>query len=154
VAFVGRKARKQIRELAEVPGVAVSGTVDDVGPDIAKAAVYIVPLRIGGGSRLKILEAMAMKKAVVSTSIGAEGLHVQSGDQILIQDEPNNFAVAVLTCLDDAALRKRLGIHGGQLVAARYRWEDLAGKLHNYIVQIAKKSKTSESPLAHCRNAS
>jgi len=140
LAFVGRQPPKHILKLAKIPGVAVTGTVDDVRPYIAKAALCIVPLRIGGGSRLKILEAMAMEKPVVSTSIGAEGLQVRDGKNILIADSPEDFAKAVLICLDDVDLRKSLAIQGRRLVETNYRWEDQAKKLSNYINEIAHSS--------------
>src|SRR4029079_4842246 len=74
LSIVGRTPTPAVKKLACIPGVEVTGRVDDVRPHIARAAVYIVPLRIGGGTRLKIFEAMSMAKAVVSTTIGAEGL--------------------------------------------------------------------------------
>ena len=84
-----------------VASVHVTGTVEDVRPYIARSAVCIVPLRIGGGSRLKILEALAMKKAVVSTTVGAEGLSITDGDNILIADTPERFSKCVVDCLLD-----------------------------------------------------
>ncbi len=79
-----------MKKLAEERGVTVTGRVDDVRPYMRDAAVYIVPLRIGGGTRLKIFEAMAMGKAVVSTTVGAEGLPVTDGEHVLLADEPRD----------------------------------------------------------------
>ena len=90
-----------MQKLAEIPGVEVTGRVDDVRPHIARGSVYIVPLRIGGGTRLKIFEAMAMGKAVVSTTVGAEGLPVTNGRDIDIADEPARFAHAVVHLMRD-----------------------------------------------------
>src|SRR5262249_54224640 len=89
----GRDAQHH-RKLGEIAGVEVTGRVDDVRPHIARGAVYVVPLRIGGGTRLKIFEAMSMGKAVVSTAIGAEGLPVTNGRDIVIADEASAFADA------------------------------------------------------------
>ena len=85
----GQSPTERLKRYGNRPGVVVTGRVDDVKPHIARATVYVVPLRIGGGTRLKILEALAMGKAVVSTSIGAEGLNLTVGDEIMIADEAN-----------------------------------------------------------------
>ena len=82
LSIIGRAPTPAVRKLAEIPGVEVTGRVDDVRPHIARGAVYVVPLRIGGGTRLKIFEAMSMAKAVVSTTVGAEGLPVTHGRDI------------------------------------------------------------------------
>src|SRR5579859_70687 len=87
VSIVGRSPTPAVRRLAEIRGVEVTGRVDDVRPHIARGAVYIVPLRIGGGTRLKIFEAMSMARAVVSTTVGAEGLPVTAGHDIVMADE-------------------------------------------------------------------
>src|SRR4051812_46781785 len=105
LSIVGRAPTPAVRALAR-DGIEVTGTVDDVRPYMQKAAAYIVPLRIGGGTRLKIFEAMAMGKAVVSTTIGAEGLPIAAGEHALIADEPRSFADAVLTLVRDTARRK------------------------------------------------
>ncbi len=104
-------------------GVGLAGRVADVRPMMAHAGVIVVPLRAGSGTRLKILEALAMGKAVVSTSIGAEGLDVEDGRDILIADTPEQFATAVTHALADPALRERLGVNGRALVEQDYRWE-------------------------------
>jgi sugar transferase (PEP-CTERM/EpsH1 system associated) len=138
IFFVGRRPGRKIRELARIPGFYVTGTVDDVRPYIAEAAVYVVPLRIGGGSRLKILEAMSMKKAVVSTAVGAEGLRVCDGENIIIRDDPQGFADAILACIDDKALAARIGESGMETVHRYYRWDELGKKLSDYICKVAR----------------
>ena len=139
VVLVGRRPPKKIMELGKIEGVTVTGTVDDVRPYIARAAVYIVPLRIGGGSRLKILEAMAMKKAVISTSVGAEGLWITEGTNILLGDTPEGFAEKILTCLGSQRLRGRLGEQGRKLVEQHYRWEELGRRYSNYLISVVKR---------------
>jgi len=136
VAFVGRNPSRKVIDLGSTEGVTVTGTVDDVRPYIARAAVYIVPLRVGGGSRLKILEAMAMKKAIVSTDVGVEGLHVTADENILVAGEARAFARSVIRCLEDETLRGRLGDNGRRMVEQKYRWDLLGEKLHNYICSI------------------
>ena len=96
LSIVGRAPTPAVRRLAAEHGVEVTGRVDDVRPYMRDAAVYVVPLRIGGGTRLKIFEAMAMGKAVVSTAVGAEGLPVDGGEHLLLADEPRGFARGVV----------------------------------------------------------
>ena len=106
-------------------GVELTGYVPDVRPYVRDAARYIVPLRVGGGTRLKILDAWAMGKAVVSTSVGCEGLAAEDGQNILIRDDPDGFAHAVRAVLHDGALRQRLGIEGRSTVERLYSWEGI-----------------------------
>nr|BBH95743.1 glycosyl transferase family 1 [Thermogemmatispora argillosa] len=121
--IVGRNPPLSVRRLARLPGVIVTGTVPDVRPYLAGASVVVVPLRIGSGTRLKILEALAMKKAVVSTTLGAEGLTVVSGRHLVLADAPEDFARAVISLLEDANRRQVLGEAGRRLVEQNYSWE-------------------------------
>jgi len=125
--IVGRRPGKKILALAESdPGIEVTGRVDDIRPSIAKGSVYIVPLRVGGGTRLKIFEAMAMGKAVVSTTIGAEGLPVTNGSDIILADEPAHFADEVYRLLGSPAERKRIGDAARRIVEEKYSWAAVA----------------------------
>jgi glycosyltransferase involved in cell wall biosynthesis len=101
----------------------VTGTVPDVPPYLATAQVAIVPLLIGSGTRLKILEALSMQKAVVSTSLGCEGLAVVPGEHLVVADQPEEFAQAVVAFLKNAEMRKAFGAAGRALVEAEYSWE-------------------------------
>jgi sugar transferase (PEP-CTERM/EpsH1 system associated) len=127
-AVVGRDPPPRVQRLAG-PGITVTGTVPDVRPWMQEAAVFVVPLRSGSGTRLKILEALASGCAVVSSSIGCEGLDVTPGTDILVADDPAGFAAAVLRCLRDRELRVRLGARGRELVERRYRWESIGRAL-------------------------
>jgi glycosyltransferase involved in cell wall biosynthesis len=109
--------------------VEVAGKVDDLRPHLASAAVSIVPLRIGGGTRFKILEAMAMAKPVVSTSLGAEGIDAEPGRHLLLADDREAFAAAVGRVLDDSLLGARLGSEGRALVEERFSWQAAAQPL-------------------------
>ncbi len=100
--------------------------MEDVRPHVAAGAVYVVPLRIGGGTRLKIFEAMAMAKAVVSTSVGAEGLPVTHGRDVLIADEPVRFAQSVVHLIRDVEARQRIEREARRLVVERYDWSAVA----------------------------
>ncbi|HYV84809.1 MAG TPA: glycosyltransferase [Patescibacteria group bacterium] len=123
---VGRNPGPRLRALAGEEGVGVTGTVPDVRPYLAPAALCVVPLRVGGGTRLKIFEALAMGKAVVSTSVGAEGLPLVDGVHYLRADAPANFARAVVLLLRDPERRAALGDAGRALVETRHAWAQVA----------------------------
>ncbi|HEU5256000.1 MAG TPA: glycosyltransferase family 4 protein [Vicinamibacterales bacterium] len=124
--IVGRNPSARVRELAARPGIVVTGTLDDVRPSIAEGSVYVVPLRAGSGTRIKIFEALSMGKAVVSTSVGAEGLALESGRHFLAADTAHDFAQAVIRLLRDPARRRALGDAGRALVDANYSWSKVA----------------------------
>jgi glycosyltransferase involved in cell wall biosynthesis len=126
VTVVGRNPTPRLRAAAERAGLTLTGTVDDVRPYMAEAAVYMVPLRVGGGTRLKIFEALAMGKAVVSTAVGAEGLPLEHGRHFLQADAPADFARSVVELLRDPARRQVLGGAGRRLVVERYSWAQVA----------------------------
>ena len=127
ITVVGRKPPQWLVDLAgTIPGVNVTGTVDDVRPYIAENALYIVPLRIGGGSRLKILEAFSMKKPVLSTSIGAEGLEVEDGTHLLLRDGPESFADTAIDMLSNQERYEKLGENGRELILNKYTWDSIA----------------------------
>jgi glycosyltransferase involved in cell wall biosynthesis len=118
------------RALTHLPdGVETTGFVDDVRPFFAGASVFAVPLRVGGGTRLKILDAMASGKAIVSTSIGCEGLGLIPEKEILIGDSPEEFARQVVRVCQDAALRLALGAAGRARVEREYAWGTIGEKL-------------------------
>ena len=141
--FVGRSPPPDIQSLAAVPGFKLTGTVEDVRPYVERAAVYVVPLRIGGGSRLKILEALAMGRPVVSTTVGAEGLDVVNERHLLLADDPASFAKAVLRALDDRELCERLVAQGRRLVEQHYGWDALAEQFSGFIQEVVEGSEMS-----------
>lgn len=127
--IVGSNPTPRVLDLRRIEGVIVTGSVEDVRPYIARGAVYVVPIRVGGGTRLKILQALAMEKAVVSTTIGCEGQELQPGQHLLAADEPQQFANAVIRLIKDKALRRRLGENGRAFVKERYDWDVIVRKL-------------------------
>jgi polysaccharide biosynthesis protein PslH len=130
--IVGRKPAKSVMEQYScLPGIDFVGEVNEVRSHLDRATVIIVPLRIGGGSRIKILEALAAGKAVISTTIGAEGLDVISGEHLLIANSPAEFAGGVEELLASTQLRRRLGNNGRKLVTDRYGWDQIANRLES-----------------------
>ncbi len=127
LTVVGRDPYPGLVELSKRdPSVIVTGRVDDVRPYMEEAAVYVVPLRIGGGTRLKIYEAMAMEKPIVSTSIGAEGLPVTNGTEILLADTPESFADDVVKLLKDRTLADDIGQRAAARVRKEFGWDTVA----------------------------
>lgn len=124
--IAGRDPDPKLKALANEPYIQIGGFVEDIRPSLAACSVFVVPLRAGAGTRLKILEALAMGKAVVSTTIGAEGLNVQPEENILIADQPAEFARQTMRLLADPELRIRLGQAGRRLVERQYSWEKIA----------------------------
>jgi polysaccharide biosynthesis protein PslH len=117
-------------------GVTIVGPVDDLRPHLAAASVIVVPLRLGSGTRLKILEAWAMARPVVSTSLGAEGLDAMPGQDLMIGDNPADFANAVLRVLGEPRLADELGRAGRALVSERYSWRGAAQALEAFFRQV------------------
>lgn len=107
-------------------GVELVGEVADVRPEMEQAAVMVAPLRVGGGSRIKILEALAMEKPVVATTIGAEGLDLVSGEHLLLADSPQALAASLLDLLRNPRTARELGRRGAALVRGQYSWEQSA----------------------------
>lgn len=139
-SIVGGNPSARVQKLAERDGVIVTGRVPEIKPYFAEATVFVVPLRIGSGTRLKILEALAMGKAIVSTSVGAEGLDLTDGEEIFIADTPEPFAEAVARLLTDPALRRRIGENGRARVEKDYDWRSIGEKLHQRYTEIVRRA--------------
>jgi len=127
--IVGRRPSDKVRRLGQIAGIHVTGTVDDVRPYYAGATALVVPLRIGGGSRLKILEAMSAGVPVLSTTIGCEGLDVQDNEHLLIADEPDLFAEKTLELLSRQELQTRLSNNARTRVELKSSWASMADRL-------------------------
>ncbi|MEQ1794001.1 MAG: glycosyltransferase [Nitrospira sp.] len=127
---VGQDPPKDLVALAAIdPQIVVTGYVSDIRPLVRDASVYVVPLRVGGGTRLKVLDAMAMGKAMVSTSIGCEGLDVRPDEHLLVGDTPQQFAENTVMLLGDRSRRLELGRAARELVERRYSWRTIGGQL-------------------------
>jgi len=144
---VGRKPSQRLQALAaEHPNhVHLTGWVEDIRPHLGGGAVCVVPLRIGSGTRLKIFEAMAMAKAIVSTTIGAEGLPVHHGVDLMLADSPNDFARSVVQLLQDAATRRKLGRAARELVESKYSWASVAREFASALETTSAKPMPSSS---------
>ena len=137
--IIGGSPPPQLVALAG-PRVEFTGFVPDLRPHLAAAAAVVVPLRFGGGTRLKIVEAMAMRKAIVSTKLGAEGIEAVPGRDLLIEDQPEAFANAVNRLLAEPGLAARIGNSARQLSEARYAWSGAAQTLESFYRQILQVS--------------
>lgn len=131
--IVGHSPPPEIVKLSNVRNVSVVGSVPDVRAYLARAQVVVAPLRIGGGTRLKILEAMAMARPVVSTSLGCEGLDLEAGKHLLVADQPEAFALQVTELLRDRTQRAALGGAARGLVTQQYDWRALGGRMEHVL---------------------
>jgi glycosyltransferase involved in cell wall biosynthesis len=128
LAIVGRDPTPHVLALA-ADDVIVTGAVDDVRPWIARAEVVIVPLRVGGGTRLKVLEAMAMAKPIAATTLAVEGLDLSDGVEALLADQPAALAAAVGRLMDDESLRTALGGRARRRAESDFRWQELVPRI-------------------------
>ena len=127
LTVVGRNPYPGLLDLSKSDkSIIVTGRVDDVRPFIERAAAYVVPLRIGGGTRLKIFEAMAMEKAIVSTTIGAEGLPVRHNEELILADTPAGFAGSVVSLLQDPSFARRIAQRAAVTVRETFGWRRVA----------------------------
>ncbi len=147
LSVVGRKPSQRLKALAATDPhhIHLTGWVDDIRPHLAQSAVCIVPLRVGSGTRLKIFEAMGMGKAIISTTIGAEGLPVRHGTEILLADSPDDFAKSVVMLLGDAAARRRLGTAARELVETKYSWGSVAKEFAAALEKVVSEGRQTAS---------
>lgn len=125
------------------PSVVVTGYVPDVRPYVQRASVYVVPLRIGGGTRLKVLEAMSMRRPIVTTTVGCEGINVVDGETALIADTPASFAEATVRLLRDRRLRRTLVDRGSDLVRTQYDWSVIGSQLEDAYAAVCQRQVLS-----------
>ena len=128
-AIVGRDPSPAVKALTEIPGVLVTGLVQDVRPWVARAGAVVAPLRVGGGTRLKILEAMAMAKPIVATTMAVDGLNVEAGEDLLIADDPAEMTEAILSVLSDPERAESLGRSARRRAEFEYRWEKVGWEI-------------------------
>jgi glycosyltransferase involved in cell wall biosynthesis len=144
LAVVGRNPRPRLRHAAErAPAVTVTGTVDDIRPFVQRAAVYVAPLRVGGGTRLKLFEALAMGKAVVATRVAAEGLPLVPGRHFIEANDPSQFASAVVSLLRDGNRRAALGRAGRRLVEEAFSWPRVTDAVEERLAEVVGQPSRS-----------
>ena len=148
LTVVGRNPYPRLVELSRRdPAIQVTGRVDDVRPYMERAAAYIVPLRIGGGTRLKIYEAMSMEKPIVSTSVGAEGLPLRDGCELMLADTPESFADSVVRVISDRVLARELGGRAAAAVREHFGWRPAADTFAEICSNVVQKNKFKGSSL-------
>jgi glycosyltransferase involved in cell wall biosynthesis len=137
--IVGGGAPEELRRLAG-PHVVLTNTVPDTRPYVGQAGAFVVPLRMGSGTRLKVLEGLALSRAVVSTSLGSEGIDAVNGEHLLIADEAQAFARAVLQVLEDRVLATRLARNGRTLVERGYGWPSIVERLEQFMLELRPRA--------------
>jgi len=137
--IVGQRPHARLSSLRRHDGIRIIGAVDDVRPYIAGASVYVVPMRMGGGTRLKVLEAMAMGAPIVSTSMGVDGFDVENGREVVIADDPDRFAIEVVKTIEDVERRRVLGERGRRFVEAKYDWKAIVPKMEEVYRHLVAK---------------
>ena len=130
VSWIGRATTEEIERFSAYPNLTLTGYVDDIRPYVSKAACFIVPIRVGGGTRIKILDGWAMGKAIVSTTIGCEGLRATHGENILVADSAKEFADAIHSVLRDDETRRSLEAAGRRTVEDIYSWTIIGAHLN------------------------
>lgn len=148
LTIVGRNPSDKLQNVARECGVKVTGRVDDIRPFVRNAAVYVVPLRVGSGTRLKIFEAMAMGKAIVSTTLGAEGLPVIDGQNILLADTPEEFGRKVIELLRNPDERSHLGAAARHLVAQHHSWATVSQHFDEVFAKLCGTRDATQHPAA------
>jgi glycosyltransferase involved in cell wall biosynthesis len=147
--IVGSNPGKDILKLTSDESVVVTGYVDDLRPYLSRAWVVLAPLQEGFGVKVRVLQAMAMGKPVVATSMVARGIEVRAGRNIVLADGPEEFAGKVIELLNDRPLREELGIRARQLMETEHSWEDLTGRLNEVLEKAVKKATISSGGHGH-----
>jgi glycosyltransferase involved in cell wall biosynthesis len=137
--IVGREPLPEVRALGQRPGVAVHADVASVVPWLEQARVAVVPLRIGSGTRLKALEAMASSRPVAGTSVGLEGLGIEAGTQALVADDPALLAAAIVQLLTDDALANRVAAAGAEYTRERFAWVSIGRRFVDTLLELVQR---------------
>ena len=125
---MGQRPHARLNELRAEPSITITGAVEDTRPYIAVAAVYVIPLRMGGGTRLKLLEAMSMAAPIISTTLGAEGFPITHGRELLLADDPGSFARAIVDLIQHPERGQALGRAARSFVVEHYDWQQIVPK--------------------------
>jgi glycosyltransferase involved in cell wall biosynthesis len=150
--LIGKNGDEDAERFGNHPRVSVLGYVEDIRDQMREASCVVVPIRVGGGTRLKILDAWGMGKPVVSTSVGCEGLSAVDGVNILIRDNPMEFAEAVVNISRDPDLRKWLGSNARRTAESEYSWDVVGRQLCQAYHDLLGDTKQSSARLAYSEN--
>jgi len=145
VAIVGNHPGPEVKALARIPGVEVTGFVPDVAPWFKSAAIVVVPIRFGGGTRIKILEALRHRRAVVATPAGAAGLDPESGKHLIVAENDADFAAQVVALLRDPERRTALGATGEAWARQTFAWERIGDRLLAMVEQVVQRAPATRS---------
>jgi glycosyltransferase involved in cell wall biosynthesis len=146
LTVAGRNPTPKLQGLARSnPRIRLTGSVPDIRPYLARAACFVVPIRIGGGTRLKIFEAMSMARPIVSTSLGAEGLPVSSGIHLEIADDPKAFAFQVVKLLTDPRQARSLAERAREFVTQKFTWESAAAEFVRICEEVLSRSRAQKA---------
>ena len=146
IYIVGSHPSEELKQRT-TDNIIITGFVDDVRPFVWRSNLFVVPLRMGSGTRLKVVEALAMKKPVVSTSVGCEGIDVEHGKSVLMADDPEAFAENVVRLMQDEELREELTHHGYALVRNKYDWTVIGDKM----LEVYEMLEEQKQPDSHLR---
>ena len=142
ITIIGKNPPKELLKMSKDPRVRVTGFVDDVRPYLDDASIYICPMRIGGGTRLKIIDAMAMAKPLVATKMAVEGLDLVENEHYLRAESPDDFVVQIKRLENDEELRIRLAVAGRKIAQNRYSWDIIGDKMEEaYRKAVSYKQK-------------
>jgi glycosyltransferase involved in cell wall biosynthesis len=141
--IVGMNPHPRLNSLRALPDVELTGAVEDIVPYIRGASVYLTPMRVGGGTRFKVLEALACARPLVSTTLGVEGIPVRGGEHVLIADDARSFADAVVSLLRDQAAggarSRALGEAARSFVEKQFTWDKILPQMDAFHAQLAKE---------------
>jgi polysaccharide biosynthesis protein PslH len=149
--IVGSNPNQELRQLADIPGIHVTGTVPDVRPYYGRAAVTVAPYRYGEGTKLKVLEAMASGAPVVSTPIGCQGIDVRDGEHVLIVHSAEEFAQKIIHLLHHQELRRSLAVKARTVIEREYSWKKIVGDLNPELEALARAQLESKPILVSGR---
>ncbi len=141
VLIVGHRPPPEIEALGNLPGITVTGSVPDIRPYMARSWIQLVPLRLGGGTRLKIVESMAAGLPVLSTSVGAQGLGATDGRELMLADDPADFVRKAVTLLDNRDLRAEMAVTARAFVEANYSWQSLGRRFAEFCRTVSARGR-------------
>lgn len=131
--IAGKIAKKSLGKFVEQPGVQYVGPLDDIVPEFLRSGIFVAPFVLGGGTKLKVLEAMAAGCAVVTTTVGCQGISAVNGEHVLVADDERSFADAVVRLMEDDALRCKVTENARHLVRSKYDWDKIATDLNDVL---------------------